>query len=91
MKYKFEYSENDKIDQIIKQFDKQIKIECELANGKKENCPSYWNKLLFIKTVNLNINDWNIIRSGDYWEKKHLFLGIEQTKFVLNRVLNYLG
>jgi len=91
MKYKSEYSDNDKIDQRLKQFDKQIKQEWKLANGKKENCPSYWNKLLFIKTVNLNMNDWNVIRSGDYWEKRDLFHGIEQTKFILNRVKSYLG
>jgi hypothetical protein len=91
MKYQFEESVNDVIDQRIRQFNRQIKEEYKLADGKKEYCPSYWNKLLFIKTVNLNINDWNIIRSGDYWDIRDSLHGIDQTKFILKRVKNYLG
>lgn len=91
MTYKFEESNNEKIDQRIEQFNIQIKQEYKLFNGNKELCPSYWNKILFIKTVNLNINDWNAIRSGDYFVIRDSLQGINQTKFILKRVSNYLG
>jgi len=82
---------NDKkIDVIIKQLDRQIKKEYKSAGGNKENCPSYWHKLLFLKTLDLNINDWRKIRSGDYWLIRDSKKGIERSKFIYERVCSYL-
>lgn len=91
MKYEFKSTGDKKIDGIIKQFDKQIKSEYKTAGGDKEKCPSYWHKLLFIKTLHLDINDWRKIRVGDYWARRDSLQGIEQSKFIYNRVIDYLG
>jgi hypothetical protein len=82
---------NKKIQFLVNQFDLQIKMEYKSANGKKENCPSYWHKNLFLKSLNLNTNDWKIIRSGDYWDIRDLLRDIDQIKFTYDRVLSYLG
>lgn len=84
-----ELKELKKIDSIIKQFDKQIKKEYEAA-GDKEECPSYWHKLLFLKTMNLDLNDWRKIRVSDYWSIRDSLEGIEQSKFIYKRVADYL-
>lgn len=91
MKYKFKGTDDKKIDEIINQFDKQIKLEYKSAGGDKERCPSYWYKLLFLKTLYLDINDWRKIRVGDYWEIRNSLQGIEQSKFIYKRVTDYLG
>jgi hypothetical protein len=91
MKYEFKSTGDKKIDSIVKQFDKQIKKEYKNAGGDKERCPSYWHKLLFLKTMNLDLTDWMKIRTGDYWEKRDLLQGVEQIKFVYKKVTDYLG
>lgn len=91
MKYEFKSTGDKEIDRIIKQFDKQIKKEYKYAGGDKEKCPSYWHKLLFLKTINLDLNDWRKIREGDYWEIRDSLQGIKQSKFIYNRVVDYLG
>lgn len=91
MKYEFKSTGDKKIDSIVKQFDKQIKKEYKNVGGDKERCPSYWHKLLFLKTMNLDLTDWMKIRTGDYWEKRDLLQGVEQSKFVYKKVTDYLG
>ncbi len=91
MKYEFKSTGDKKIDGIIKQFDKQIKLEYKSAGGDKEKCPSYWHKLIFIKTLCLDVKDWCKIRVGDYWETRDSLQGIEQSKFIYKRVTDYLG
>ena len=90
MKYEFQSTGNKEIDRSIKQFDKQIKKEYKSAGGDKKKCPSYWHKLLFLKTLDLNISDWRKIRSGDYWLITDSLQEIEQSKFIYERVCDYL-
>ena len=90
MKYKFKSTGYNQIDKAIIQFDKQIKKEYKNAGGDKQKCPSYWHKLLFLKTMNLDLNDWRKIRVGDYWSIRDSLQGIEQSKFIYNRVIDYL-
>jgi len=90
MKSEFKSTGNKEIDRSIKIFDKQIKKEYKSAGKDKEKCPSYWHKLLFLKTLDLNINDWRKIRSGDYWLIRDSLRGIEQSKFIYERVCDYL-
>ena len=90
MKYKFKTTGNKQIDKIILQFDKQIQEEYKLNNGVKERCPSYWYKLIFLETINLDINDWRKIRSGDYWKIHDSVEGIQRSKFILRRIRKYL-
>lgn len=90
MKYEFKSTGNKQIDEIIIQFDKQIKKEYKKSEGDKEKCPSYWSKLIFLKTLDLDIDDWNKIRSGDYWVIRDSLRGIEQSKFTHERIIDYL-
>jgi len=90
MKYEFKSTGNKETDNIIKQFDEQIKKEYKSADGDKKKCPSYWRKLLFLKTLDLNISDWSKIRSGDYWSTRDSLKGIEQSRFIYERVSDYL-
>jgi len=41
--------------------------------------------------MNLDLNDWRKIRAGDYWSKRDSLRGIEQSRFIYNRILDYLG
>ena len=91
MRYEFKSTGSKEIDKVIKQFDAQIKTEYKLTGGKKEHCPSYWHKLLFLKTLDLNTNDWNNIRSDDYWVNYDSLEGIQKTRFIYKRVSDYLG
>ena len=90
MKYEFKSTGNKEVDKVIKEFDKQIKKEYKSANGKKENCISFWGKRIFLKTLNLDINDWRKIRSGNYYITIASLEGIEKSKFIYNRVIDYL-
>ncbi len=90
MKNKYKESRNKNVKILIEQFDKQIKIEYKQAKGKKEECQSYWNKLLFLQAIDLDFNDWRIIASEDYWKIRDSLNGIEQSKFIYNTVANYL-
>ena len=91
MKYEYQKHYNSAINDIINKFDEQIKKEYTYANGDKEKCISYWHKQLFLKTLDFDLNDWKKIRSGDYWEKRDSKQGIEQLKFIYERVTQYLG
>lgn len=91
MKYKFKTTGNKQIDKIILQFDKQIQEEYKQNEGLKERCPSYWHKLIFLETMNLDINDWRKIRSGNYWQIHDSLQGIERSKFMFRRIKKYLG
>ena len=74
---------------IIKKFDEQIKKEYRNANGDKKKCPSYWGKLIFLETMNFNINDWNKIRVGEYFKTRDSLYGIDRSKFIYEKVMNY--
>lgn len=77
------------VNEILAQFDLQIKNEYKKAKGDKELCPSYWHKQLFVEAMGLEIKDWKIIRSGSYWS---LFKGmseIEQIKLKIEIIKNY--
>ena len=91
MKYKFKSTGDNQIDKAIAQFDEQIKKEYRSAGGDKKKCPSYWHKLLFLTTMDLDLNDWRKIRVGDYWARRDLLEGIDQSEFIYNRVIDYLG
>jgi hypothetical protein len=86
MKYEFKPSGNKDFDKIIYQFDKQIKREYPLSKGNIKECPSFWQKTLFLETFNLDINDWRQIRVGDYWKRLGELEGIEKNKFIINKV-----
>ena len=85
---------------ILEQYNKQIKKEINIYK-KKELCLSYWNKLLFIESINLNIKDWQIIRTNNYWSIRDNFFvkdlkdetsiknEILRIKFILNNINNY--
>jgi len=74
---------------VLATFDKQIKREYPEAGGDKNKCISYWQKLLFIESNKLSIDDWRNIRVGDYWEIRDSKSGIDRYKFILNRIENY--
>ena len=59
--------------EIIKKFDKQIIIELSYNDNKKEKCPSYWGKLLFLETKKFNRYNWKIIQTDDYLSKKDYY------------------
>jgi len=80
---------NNRITDIIKQFDRQIQKEYNNYNGKKELCPSYWNKLIFLETLHFNINDWRKIRDNDYYINADFLKGIEKSKFIYQIVKHY--
>lgn len=89
-RYTFRETGNKTIDKTIKDFDKQIKREYKLQNGVKENCQSYIKKLIYCFSLNLTIDDWRIIRSGDYWDVRDSLTGIKKDKFTLKRIVKYL-
>jgi len=89
--YEFKSTMDEKVDELVKQFDNQIKKEYKTARGNKHNCPSYWHKLIFLKSINLSINDWREIRTGDYYLVRDSLSGIEQSKFIHGRIIDYLG
>ena len=74
---------------LIKVFDKQIKKEYKAAKGNKYNCRSWWAKMLFIEFNKLHVDDWRIIRSGDYWETRDRKIGIERDKYILSKIKEY--
>ena len=63
MRYIFKETGNVEVDKLVKRFDKQIKDEYLLNDGNKFLCPSYWSKLLFLKTMDLDINDIRLLHS----------------------------
>ena len=85
---------------ILEQYNKQIKKEINIYK-KKELCLSYWNKLLFIESKNLDINDWRKIRKDKYWLIRDNFFvkdlkdessiknEILTIKFILKNINNY--
>jgi len=79
-----------KVDELIIKFDRQINQERKSLNLNKEECPSYWHKLVFLKTLNLDLDDWRNIRKNDYYIVRDSLKGIEKTKFILYRVSDYL-
>jgi hypothetical protein len=74
---------------LIKAFDKQIKVEYRINNGEIEECESYWAKSLFIAANNLSIDDWRQIRDKDYWRGYDCRRGIERKRFTLDRIKQY--
>ena len=81
----------DNFNSIIRQFDNQIRRESKIFGGDKERCPSFWEKTLFTKTINLDLSDWRKIRGGDYWEKRDSLNGIDRIMFICSRVDKYLN
>jgi len=90
-------------DSILKQFDKQIKVELDYNKDLKK-CPSYWNKRLFVETRNFNAYDWKIIKTDSYLSKKDYYQRIinnsddffkkqkeliNQLKFMYNSVMEH--
>jgi len=80
----------DIIKDRVEQFDWQIKKECKKPLGIKEDCPSYWKKLIFIASLDLSVSDWSCIRSGDYWEIADKMTDIERDEFTFSRIKYYL-
>lgn len=89
MKYNFQSSGNEITDKVIKEFDKQIKVEYKAANGNINLCPSYWYKLLFLETKDLDFYEWREIRTDEYWEIKKSLGDIDNIKYTLQCVINY--
>jgi len=90
-------------DSILKQFDKQIKVEL-VYNKDLKKCPSYWNKRLFVETINFNSYNWKIIKTDSYLSKKDYYQRIinnsddfykqqenlvKQYKFMYDSVINH--
>lgn len=90
MQYNLKTKRNREIDFAIIQFDKQIKEECRYAEGDVEKCPSYWQKLIFLKSMNMDLSDWRKMRVGDYWSKRDSLRGLERYKFIYSRLIDYL-
>jgi len=85
---------NTELQKEKKKLDNKLITEKEFIVFKqeivKENCKSYWEKKLFIETLNLTIDDWKEIRVGDYFKIKDSLSGIDQNKFILSRVMKYV-
>ena len=85
---------NTELQKEKKKLDNKLITEKEFVVFKqeivKENCKSYWEKKLFIETLNLTIDDWKEIRVGDYFKIKDSLSGIDQNKFILSRVMKYV-
>ena len=77
-------------ERVLEQFDSQIRKEYRAANGDRERCPSYWQKMLFVESLKLNQYDWKQIRSGDYWYRRDSLRGMQRSKFMLGRIRTYL-
>lgn len=75
------------LEYTLKVFDIQLKRESKFT--KEDECVSYWNKLLFMETINLTPFDWKQIRVGDYWEIRNSLFGVKQAKFILSRIKKY--
>lgn len=88
-KYEFKPTGNKVIDKIITNFDKQIRREYRKAEGVKEQCESYWGKLLFLETLNIQPHEWKTIRGGDYWKKISVLQYAERMQFMYNAVMQY--
>lgn len=85
---------------MIEQFNKQIRQELKKYK-KQELCLSYWNKMLFIESENLDINDWRKIRTDKYWlirddfnvkdtkDESSIKNEILRIKFILKNINNY--
>lgn len=84
-------NEEEEIRKILNQYDKQIKSEYKYADGDKKNCPSYWEKAIFLKTLHFTIIDWKAVRAGDYYNVIRYKGGIERSKFIYSRVCSYIG
>lgn len=78
-------------EKIIERFDEQIKKEYKAAKGDKDRCPSYWQKLIFIKSKSFSIADWREVRGGDYWIIRDSKTEIDRDKFILSRIKEYLN
>ena len=76
-------------DRILEGFDKQIKREWREAKGIKEDCRTWWSKMLFIEFNKLHVDDWRIIRSGDYWETRDRKIGLDRDKYILSKIKAY--
>jgi len=48
------------------------------------------NKELYLISKDLSIEDWRIIRSGDYYEKRDKLSGLDQIKFIIEKVKYYI-
>tara|TARA_R110002050_G_C8679988_1_gene492870 strand:+ start:220 stop:492 length:273 start_codon:yes stop_codon:yes gene_type:complete len=77
------------IEDIIKRFDYKIMKEIKYMR-REECCNSYWEKQLFIETLNLTIEDWAEIRAGDYFSLKDSLSTIDQNKFTYKKVMDYV-
>ena len=80
---------NRQIEKQLKKFDKQIRNEYSNANGDKYKCQSYWAKMIFLESIELDIYDWRKIRSGNYLRIKDSLTGISKKKFTLKRIQAY--
>jgi hypothetical protein len=89
MRYNYIDTYDETVNQIIRQFDKQIKIEYKQFKGKKEDCPSYWHKLIFIETLDLETYEWKSIRGKDYFKTKSELNGVDIEKFILQKIKDY--
>lgn len=48
------------------------------------------NRELYLISKDLSIEDWRIIRSGDYYQIKDQLSGNEQIEFIIERIRYYL-
>lgn len=48
------------------------------------------NKELYLISKDLSIEDWRIIRSGDYYEERDKLSSIDQIKFIIEKVKYYI-
>ena len=76
-------------DRILEGFDKQIKREWRAEDGDKYRCVSWWHKILFIEVNNLSVDDWMLIRKGDYYNQRDKKQGIERYRFVFQSIKEY--
>ncbi len=74
------------IDEIFK---KQIRREARFIDTAGDS-PSFVSYMAYKITEGLDIDDWRVIRSGDYYDVCDKLKGINRDKFVINRVNNYL-
>lgn len=74
---------------IISLFEYQVQREIKKYK-QMDKCPSYWQKLLFVNSLQLSPDDWRKIRTPGYWIKCDSLEGIQKDQFILSQVTNYL-
>jgi hypothetical protein len=89
MKYNYKPTVDEDVNRLIFIFDNQIKREYVTHNGNKFQCPSYWHKLIFLESLDMEIMDWRKLRNDEYYKMKDSLTGISKLAFVLEKIQEF--